>query len=61
VAKEDYQQVTSKRPTIVDLEVAPLPKKPRAPDHMKVVLATEEEDDLLAKSVMIACPSTFQG
>ncbi|CAL8994572.1 unnamed protein product, partial [Prunus brigantina] len=58
---EAYQQVTGKRHSVIDIDMAPLLKKPRVPDYLKAlaedILAVEkEDDDQPVYLVTLACP-----
>ncbi|CAL2231762.1 unnamed protein product [Prunus armeniaca] len=55
--REAYQQVTSKRSAVIDIDMALLPKKPWVPDHPQAILAVEEDDDDQPTDlVTLACP-----
>ncbi|CAL8167538.1 unnamed protein product [Prunus armeniaca] len=56
ITREAYQQVTGKRPTIIDIDTAPLQKKPRVSDHLKAIFVAEDNDDQPADPVNIVCP-----
>lgn len=56
VANKSYQQVTGKRPAIIEMDATPVPKKPRVPDHLRDVLAAKDDDNLDADPITIACP-----